>query len=227
MSTRILQISALTVAVCLPFAARAQTAAPGQETARVVSSTPIVQKLASPQQVCNNAQVVTAAPSTGTGALVGALAGGATGSVIGQGAGRVAATALGIVGGAAVGDRLEAGGSTSVQNVQQCATKSVYQDTVVGYNVTYEYASKQYTVQMAADPGPTLTIQVSPIGASTSQAANTQAPTYGQTVYTQPGQQVVLAPAVVAAYPAPYYYPYYPPVGLSLGIGWGGRGHWR
>jgi hypothetical protein len=90
----------------------------------------------------------------------------------------------------------------------------------VGYNVVYEYAGKQYTVQMPADPGPTLRLQLTPVGANSTQgvAAN-------GTVVDEP------APAVV--YREVYVQPYYPPpVGIVFGVGvggWGGWGHrrWR
>ena len=44
--------------------------------ARVISSTPVVQQVAVPRQVCNNQQYITEAPRSGGGALLGALVGG-------------------------------------------------------------------------------------------------------------------------------------------------------
>ena len=41
--------------------------------ARVISSTPVVQQVAVPRQVCNNQQYITEAPRSGGGALLGAL----------------------------------------------------------------------------------------------------------------------------------------------------------
>lgn len=49
------------------------------------------------------------------------------------------------------------------QTVQNCHTETVYENRVVGYNVTYEYAGKQYMVQMPKDPGPTVTVNVTPV----------------------------------------------------------------
>ena len=74
--------------------------------ARVISSTPVVQQVAVPRQVCNNQQYITEAPRSGGGALLGALIGGVAGNAIGSGGGRAAATALGVFGGAVVGDRV-------------------------------------------------------------------------------------------------------------------------
>jgi hypothetical protein len=169
------------------------------------------------------------APSGG-GAAVGGSIGGVVGNQFGHGSGRAAATLLGALGGAAVGNSVEAGNSTQVQNVPQCTTQTSYENRTVGYNVTYEYGGKQYHVQMPNDPGQTIALQVTPAGSA--QAAPETAYN-GQ--YEQPGQPVgvvVGQPAPVAVYPAyPVYYPnyYYPPVGVSLGFGFfgGGHRHWR
>src|SRR5437867_3930626 len=116
--------------------------------ARVISSTPVVQQVAVPRQVCSNQAVVTQAPKSGAGALVGALAGGAAGNAIGHGGGRAAATVIGLVGGAMIGDRIE-GPNNRLQNVQQCTTQTFYENRPSHYNVVYEYQGTQYNVQMA------------------------------------------------------------------------------
>ena len=109
--------------------------------------------------------------------------------------------------------------------------------------MTYEYAGRQYTVQMPYDPGPTVRLQVSPVGAADYGNVNAA---QGQVV-TAPAVQAVVSPAIVAppppaqvvysgypypyAYPAPVYRPYYPPISLSFGYVWGGghrhHRHWR
>ena len=120
--------------------------------ARVISSTPVVQQVAVPRQVCNNQTVMTQAPKSGAGALMGALAGGAAGNAIGNGGGRALATMIGLVGGAVVGNNIE-GSNTQVQNVTQCTTQTYYENRPSHYNVVYEYQDTQYTTQMANDPG--------------------------------------------------------------------------
>ena len=194
-----------------------------QETGRVISSTPVVQQVAVPRQVCGNESVLTQPLKSGAGALVGAIAGGAMGNAVGNGSGRAAATVLGLVGGALVGDRIEGGGQPQVQNVQRCSTQTFYENRTVGYNVVYEYAGKQYTVQMPNDPGPFVRLQITPVSAA--PAANG--------VYAQPAVSApvsyIAAPAV---YPAYYYaQPYYAPVGISLSFGFHGghhgHHHWR
>ncbi|MFN3571444.1 MAG: glycine zipper 2TM domain-containing protein, partial [Polaromonas sp.] len=67
--------------------------------ARVISSTPVVQQIAVPQQVCTTQPMVMQAPPSGAGAVMGALAGGAMGNAIGDGGGRALATMIGLVGG--------------------------------------------------------------------------------------------------------------------------------
>ena len=168
----------------------AAAGAHAQETGRVISSTPIVQEVAVPRQVCNQQQ-----------------------------------------------------------NVQHCTTQTFHENRTVGYDVTYEYGGRQYTAQMASDPGLSVQLQISPVGAASAppaaqppaqaQQAEAYVPPQGpgipilssapQYQYVQPAQQVVVVPNTVV-YPSPYYYrPYYPPFGISLNLGYsrgyGYRGH--
>lgn len=224
-------------------AATATVAASAQEVGRVISSVPVIQQVAVPRQVCAQQPVVVEQQPSGAGALMGAIAGGAMGNAIGDGGGRAVATAIGILGGAVLGNRIE-GGSQQVQNYQQCTTQTYYENRAVGYNVTYEYAGRQYTVQMPQDPGPTVQLQVTPVGAGAPQsgyapppaAAAPAQPTYVQPTYVQPAtiiREVVTVPAPVV-YHQPYYYPrpyYHAPVGISLNLGYSRGGHrhrhWR
>jgi len=222
--------------------------------ARVISSTPVVQQVAVPRQVCNNQQYLTEAPRTGGGALLGALVGGLAGNSIGSGGGRAAATALGVFGGAIAGDRIEGGGAQQVQNVQQCSTQTYYENRPTHYNVVYEYQGQQYNAQMASDPGLYVRLQVSPVGGVNSapaQSGQPQAlqsppndqvpveqgfvvqssvpqPVYVQPVYTQPVyvQPPVYYQSAPAYYGRPYYGPSYAPIGMSLNLGYSrGYGH--
>lgn len=208
--------------------------------ARVISSTPVVQQVAVPRQVCSNEAVVVQAPRSGAGALMGAIAGGAAGNAIGNGGGRAAATMIGLVGGAILGDRIE-GPNNQLQNVQQCSTQTFYENRASYFNVVYEYQGTQYTAQMPNDPGLHVRLKVTPVGAMepAPQPFQAQPQTYyqpapvQQPVYVQP-VPVMAAPVVYPAYyQRPYYAPYYPPIGLSLnfgysrGFGGGHHGHGR
>ena len=208
--------------------------------ARVISSTPVVQQVAVPRQVCNNQTVMTQGPKSGAGALMGALAGGAAGNAMGNGGGRAAATLIGLVGGAMIGDNIE-GPNNQLQNVQQCSTQTYYENRASYYNVVYEYQGTQYTTQMANDPGLYVRLNMTPVGAMPApqsvqpfQSAPIDPPqTYyqpapvQQPVYVQPMPTPVYYPAY---YPQPYYAPYYSPIGLSLNFGYSrgfGGGHHR
>jgi uncharacterized protein YcfJ len=208
------------------------SAAGAQEIGRVLSSTPVIQQIAVPRQVCSYQPMTVQQPNTGTGGVVGALAGGAIGNQIGHGDGRAAATVLGLVGGALLGNQIERNNSApQVQNVQSCTTQTQYENRTIGYNVVYEYAGKQYNVQMPYDPGPTIRLQVTPMSGTTPSpefdAPSAQGPAEpGQAQPSgvivappmapaagQPVARIVGAPSPVAAYPVyPAYstYPAYP-----------------
>ena len=91
---------------------------------------------------------------------------------------------------------------------------------------TYEYAGRQYQVQMPQDPGPTIRIQVTPM-APAAPTRIMQAPTESLEVYaTAPVQRVtVVRPAPVI----------YPQIGFYGGFPHGGHfqahvhphRHWR
>lgn len=76
------------------------------DTARVVSSTPIYERVSEPRQECWNETTTAAAPERSMGgAVVGGVAGGVLGSQVGRGSGQTAATAAGAVVGTIAGDR--------------------------------------------------------------------------------------------------------------------------
>jgi uncharacterized protein YcfJ len=196
-----------------------------QEQGRVISTTPVIQQVAVPRQVCANEVVSTSSQGnkSGGGALLGGVAGGAVGNAIGKGSGRAAATALGIFGGAILGNHIEGGKSeTSTQNVQRCNTQTFYENRTTAYNVVYEFNGKQYQVQMPQDPGPFVQLSVTPVSAPAPvvQPAPvivrpvTQAPVYTQpvivessTVYVQQPQVVYVRPPVYHAAPVYQHYP--------------------
>ena len=224
------------------------TGALAQEVGRVISSTPLVQQVGVPRQVCTVQPIIVSEPKTGAGAVLGALAGGGLGSAVGQGSGNALATMVGVIGGAIVGNSIE-GTGTQVQNLQQCQTQTLYENRTVAYNVVYEFSGRQYSVQMPNDPGPTVQLQVTPVGAASRLPAGMVPP--GQTIPAEqallsapPQVQTVIQPTVVypvttyapsyygPSYPAsPAYYGagypvYYPPVGLALSFGYRAGGYY-
>ena len=200
-----------------------------QEVGRVLSSTPVLQQVQVPRQVCSQELMPAPAQRSGAGAALGAIAGGAIGNTIGHGGGRAAATAIGIIGGAVLGDNVEGTGTSQSQMVQRCSTQTLLENRVVAYQVVYEYAGRQYSAQMLQDPGPQVQLQITPVGvAPPAPPATAQvyaAPSAPPVVITQP----VYISSGTQWYPAYYPYPYRPPVGVNLqfGYGWRPHGHWR
>jgi len=83
------------------------SAADFTDTARVVSSTPIYERVSEPRRECTmeTVQVAPKERSMG-GAVLGGVAGGLLGSQVGGGKGSTAATGAGAVAGAVIGDRV-------------------------------------------------------------------------------------------------------------------------
>jgi uncharacterized protein YcfJ len=133
-----------------------------QEVGKVLSSTQVIQQVAVPRQVCTTEQVAVQPTKSGAGAAMGAIAGGTVGNAMGGGSGKVAATMLGIFGGAILGDKIEGPSALQTQIQQRCTTQNILENRIMGYNVTYEFAGKQYNVQLPSDPGPTIKLQITP-----------------------------------------------------------------
>ena len=133
------------------------------EQGRVISAIPVVQQVAMPRQVCSDQTVTVPGQKSGAGALIGGIAGGAMGNAIGNGSGRALATVIGLMGGAIMGDRIEGGTQPQTRTVQQCGTQTFYENRTVAYDVTYEYAGRQYRTQMPQDPGRFVRLSVTPV----------------------------------------------------------------
>ena len=171
--------------------------AQSQEMARVLSSTPVVTQVSVPRQICNETQVITAAPKSGAGAVMGAIAGGAIGNNIGGGSGRVLATAAGVIGGAIFGDSIEGAPPPIARQVTSCTNQISVENRVTAYNVVYEYGGKQYSIQLPNDPGPNLPVQITP-------SVIAAPPMTSNTTLTSP--PVITRPTVVTSIAAPPLY---------------------
>ena len=203
--------------------------AQAQEVGQVLTRTPVYQQVAVPRQTCSQTPVAVQSPSSGAGALMGAIAGGVLGNQIGGGSGRALATVAGVMGGAIMGDRIENSGS-QLQNQTTCSTQTVYENRLTGFNVVYEYAGKQYNVQLPQDPGPTIELQVTPVGLPRSEVPVNNV---ASTVTAAPVPTTIVHESRVVYVPTPVYRSY-PPVftHINLGWGWSGgyghrHGHWR
>jgi uncharacterized protein YcfJ len=94
------------------------------------------------------------------GAVIGGVVGGVLGHQIGGGRGKDVATALGAIGGAAIGANTGRGGGGEhvvTQDVQRCAHAQgpLHPDY---YDVTYVFRGREHRVQMASAPGSTITV---------------------------------------------------------------------
>ena len=141
----------------------AGTAQAQDEQGRVISSTPVVQQFVVPRQVCQQQVVTVPGQKSGAGALMGGIAGGAMGNAVGDGSGRALATMIGLIGGAVLGNNIEGSAPDRTETVQQCSTQNFYENRTVAYNVVYEYAGRQYSVQMPYDPGRFVRLSVTPV----------------------------------------------------------------
>jgi uncharacterized protein YcfJ len=203
------------------------TWAQAQEVGQVISRTAVYQQVAVPRQTCTQTAPQPPTTTSGGGAIIGAIAGGLIGSQLGGRDSQGIATMAGVIGGAVLGNKVEGQGNPPTPQTT-CTTQTVYENRLIGYNVVYEYAGKQYTVQLPQDPGPTIPLQVTPMSAPRSEA-----PT-GTIVSAVPPVTVVNESHVVYV-PTPVYRSY-PPVYTNLNLGWGwssgyghrySHGHWR
>lgn len=181
-----------------------------EEQGRVISSIAVVQPVAVPRQVCSEQAVTVPGQKSGAGALMGSIAGGAMGNAVGNGSGRALATMIGLMGGAIVGDSIEGGGQPHTRIEQQCGTQTSYENRIVGYDVTYEYAGRQYRTQMPQDPGPFVRLSVTPVNSVPAPPVQYMPPPPPPVQYLplQPRVEYVPAPPVVARVRvAPFFAP--------------------
>lgn len=216
-----MKTQALYVLLCLTA-----VAASAQEVGQVISRTAVYQQVAVPRQTCTTSQPTAQTTTSGGGAIIGAIAGGVIGSQLGGRDSKGLTAMAGVIGGAMLGNQVESQGTASRPETT-CTTQTTYENRLTGYNVVYEYAGKQYNVQLPQDPGPTIALQVTPVAAPRPE---TQAPSIMPP--SAPPVTVVTEPRVVYV-PAPVYRSY-PPVYTNIHLGWGWNGgyghghrHWR
>ncbi|GAB3774986.1 hypothetical protein GCM10028796_50290 [Ramlibacter monticola] len=211
--------------------------AAAQEVGNVISATPVVQQVTVPRQTCAPGMVQAQPYTSGMGGLAGGITGAALGSAVGHGSGTAAAMLIGTIGGALLGNSVEANNMRAQQAATPtCTTENTIENRTVGYDVVYEYGGRQYATRLPYDPGPTVRLQVSPVAQGSMAPSAPFAPAQGVagTVSAPPVQgavavapqpvpapqvlpsgapQVLAAPVVVQpypAYPAAAYPPAYP-----------------
>lgn len=109
------------------------------------------------------------------------------------------------------------------------------QSKITHYNVVYEYAGKQYSVQMPSDPGSTVAIQVTPVAVPATLMPPAPATSWPLGAPAPVAASPIVAPMVTPIYVTPYPYAYGPayygppPFTFSVGVGYhrGWGRHWR
>ncbi len=140
-----------------------------QDSAQVMSSTPVYESVNKPQRECWEEQVSTSeVRSDGRsygGAIIGGLVGGLLGNQVGKGNGRSVATAVGAATGAIVGDNIDNDGhqgrtASQPRTEQRCRNVDNWTRQLTGYNVTYRYQGHDYNAFLPYDPGQTVRVNV-------------------------------------------------------------------
>lgn len=130
------------------------------DTAQVVSSTPIMERVSEPRQECDTAPV--AQKNTNLLApIIGGIVGGLLGHQVGRGRGQTAGTIVGAAGGAVAGTMI--GNRTGAQPAQRCRTVESMREVINGYDVVYRYNGRDVNVALPYDPGSTIKVGVAAI----------------------------------------------------------------
>ena len=134
------------------------------DSAQVISSSPIIERVREERQDCSNApppQAASQRERSFAGSIVGGLAGAILGNQVGQGRGNTAATAVGAVAGAVVGDRIDNRAPQSAQApAPRCATIESSREVVKGYNLVYRYNGRDIATTLPYNPGSRVTVGV-------------------------------------------------------------------
>lgn len=199
------------------------------------------------QRVCTQSHALQASSPSAAGSLAGAVVGGAIGNAVSHGTGQAAATVLGAIAGAAVAQQSESKQVVAIP-VENCVLQPV-QASIQAFKVRFEWQGRDYEAILAHQPGQSITLQVSDVGANGSPTLTVLAP--APSVGTPPAsttvsQQTLASvqvpsngytfaypygyPAVVSYAPA-YVYPYAPAFYPRVYFGWhgyyGGGRRWR
>lgn len=152
-----MKLQTITAAILALTGASAYAASDFFDTAQVVSSTPIIERVSEPRQECEAAPP----PQKNTSVIapiIGGVLGGLLGHQVGRGSGQTAATIVGAAGGAVAGNMV--GNRVGAQPAQQCRTVESSREVVNGYNVVYRYNGRDVNVALPYDPGSTIKVGV-------------------------------------------------------------------
>jgi uncharacterized protein YcfJ len=151
------------------------------DTAPVISSTPVIERVSEPRQECGTDPAYPQRPQQRSyvGPVLGGIVGGLLGSQVGGGKGRVAAAAAGAVVGTMVGDRVSnpaEGTYAGTAPAQPCRTVESYREVVTGYDVVYRYNGRDTAVRLPYNPGSAVRVGVSVLDAGSALGSAPRAP---------------------------------------------------
>lgn len=159
-----------TVIVALATSGTAAAATDFTDTARVISTTPITERVVEPRQECTTENTPAPQERTATaegnrsyaGAIIGGVAGALLGHQVGKGRGNTAATAAGAIAGSVIGDRIDNRQTVSAPAypVERCRTVETTREVVKGYTVVYRYNGRDVATTLPYDPGQTVRVGV-------------------------------------------------------------------
>lgn len=131
------------------------------DTAQVISSRPIIERITESRQLCDPAPAPQKSGSNIVAPIVGGVVGGLLGHQVGHGSGQTAATIVGAAGGAVAGSAIA--NNSNPQPAQQCRTVQTSRDVVNGYDVVYRYNGRDVSVRLPYNPGSTIRVGVSAV----------------------------------------------------------------
>jgi uncharacterized protein YcfJ len=152
-----MKIKTITTIIVALTSAGAYAASDFVDTAQVVSSTPIIERVSEPRQECDTVP----APqkdSNIVAPIIGGIVGGLLGHQVGHGSGQTAATIVGAAGGAVAGTMV--GNRAGAQSTQRCRTVESSREVINGYNVVYRYNGRDVNVALPYNPGSTIKVGV-------------------------------------------------------------------
>lgn len=180
-----MRTSILTLALAAALGGLAGSAAAQSygDVARVLSATPISERVPAPRRECRVEQVTTyqerrsvrpgyeyGPEPSGAGTVLGAIVGGVIGHQIDRGGG----TAAGAIVGSLIGNSIERDAHAGYEpgrevlvertpvprEVERCRWVEESREQVVAYDVRYEYNGRELRARMPYDPGPEMPVNV-------------------------------------------------------------------
>jgi uncharacterized protein YcfJ len=135
--------------------------------APVIRTMPVYTHASEPRRQCWTEQVTRNEYIDRRGVPLGTVVGGITGGVVGNAIGdtdsdavTIGSTVTGAIGDAVDLDRAGITVAPVTRDVERCRTVDVGNDVINGYDVTYRYQNRDFTIRMAYDPGDRVQVRV-------------------------------------------------------------------